>query len=70
MNVKDQVKLIAFCEGLTGKYKRTGTSTRYCQAAVALDDGLTERRVGCLIICLATVVLMAMTRSSMPLEAA
>ena len=70
MNVKDQVKLIALCEGLTGKYKRTVTSTRHCQAAAALDDGLTKRRVWFLTICLATVVLMAMTRSSMPLEAA
>ena len=63
------VKFIAFCEWFTTKYKRTGTSTRYCQASVGLDEGLSERSVGCVTIYVAMVVFMATIRASMLLEA-
>ena len=63
------VKLIALCEWFTAKHKRTGTSTEYCQAAVGLDEVLSERSVGCVTIYVAIVVFMATIRASMLLEA-
>ncbi len=63
------VKLIALCEWFTVKHKRTVTSTRYSQAAVGLDEGLSERSVGCVNIYVAMLVFMATIRASMLLEA-
>ena len=64
------IKLIALCEWFTTKHKRTGTSTRYCQAAAGLDEGLSERSVGCVTIYVAMVVFMVTIWASMFLEAA
>lgn len=63
------VKLIALCEWFSTKHKRTGTSNIYCQAAVSLDEGLSERSVGCIDIYVAMVVFMVTIRASMLLEA-
>ena len=69
MSVNVFIKLIALCEWFTTKHKRTGTSTRYGQAAAGLDEGLSERSVGCFTICAAMVVFMAAIQASMLLGA-
>lgn len=70
MSVIVFVKFIALCEWFTTKHKRTGTSTRYCQAAAGLDESLSERSVGRVTIYVAMVFFMATTLVSMLLEAA
>ena len=69
MSVNLFVKLIALCEWFSTKHERTGTSTRYCQAAAGLDEDLSERSVGRVTIYVAMVVFMATIRASMLLEA-
>jgi len=64
------VKFIALCECFTTKHKRTGTPTRYGQAAAGLDEGLSERSVGRVTISVAMVVFMATIWASMLLEVA
>lgn len=70
MSVNVFVKFIALCECFTTKYKRTGTSTRYYQAAAGLDGGLSERNVGRFTIDVVMVSFMATILASIPLEAA
>ncbi len=70
MSVNVFVKFIALCECFTTKYKRTGTSTRYYQAAAGFDGGLSERSVERVTIYVVLAILMATILSSMLLEAA
>jgi len=70
LSVNVFVKFIGLCECFTTKYKRTGTSTRYYQAAAGLDGGLSERSVERVTIYVIIVIFMAMILASMLLEAA
>ena len=69
MSVNVFVNVIALCELFTTKHKRTETSTRYCQSAVGLDEGLNERSISRVTIYVAMVVFMVTIRASMLLEA-
>ena len=70
MSVLILIKLTPFCEWFTTKHKRTGTSTRYCQDAVGLGEGLSEWSVGCVYTYEAMVIFFANILASMLLEAA
>ena len=63
------VKFIALCECFTTKHKCTETSTRYCQHAAGLDEGLNERSISRVTIYVATVIFMVTILASMLLEA-
>jgi hypothetical protein len=69
LSVNVFVNLIALCEWFTTKHKRTETSTRYCQPAAGLDEGLNERTISRVTIYVAMVIFMATILASMLLEA-
>lgn len=63
------VKIIALCEWFGTKHKHTRTSTRYCQTAIGLDEGLRNQSVGCITIYTALVIFIVTIWASMLLEA-
>jgi hypothetical protein len=70
LNKQDLNNLIAMGEGFTAEYKRTGTSTRFCQVGFGFDEDLSKRCVGQLAVYVPMGVLMVERRASKSLEAA